>query len=199
MQEALQAIVDEMSGTPLLSLSQFFAQAHEELVKQAYADAGSDQVTAKARWPLGEIFMQFDTDGDGVLDESEFKRALRAIGLPKREGDKTDLDAFTFKQMDTNGDGKLSVEEFDANLPLALRAKIEEKLAAGWVFDEAKWKESQERHQQWNMAKVFKKFDDDGDGVLDMAEFQRGFRAIGLKKRAGDKAQMDLAMFKSYA
>ena len=50
---------------------------------------------------------EFDTDGDGVLDESEFKRALRAIGLPKREGDKADMDSFTFKQMDTSGDGKL--------------------------------------------------------------------------------------------
>lgn len=147
---------------------------------------------------MGEIFMQFDTDGDGVLDASEFQRALRAIGLEKREGDKKDLDAFTFKQMDTNGDGKLSIEEFDANLPLALRAKIEAKLADGWVFDEEKWKASQERHAQWNMAKVFAKFDTDGDGVLDLDEFQRGFRAIGLKKRSGEKYEIDEAMFKSF-
>ena len=160
--------------------------------------AFANQEPIESKFPMGEIFMQFDTDGDGVLDASEFQRALRAIGLEKREGDKKDLDAFTFKQMDTNGDGKLSIEEFDANLPLALRAKIEAKLADGWVFDEEKWKASQERHAQWNMAKVFAKFDTDGDGVLDLDEFQRGFRAIGLKKRSGEKYEIDEAMFKSF-
>lgn len=53
----------------------------------------------KTRWPLGQLFAQFDTDSDGVLDMGEFKRALRAIGLPKRYGEKADLDEFTFKQM----------------------------------------------------------------------------------------------------
>ena len=43
--------------------------------------------------------MQFDSDGDGSLDASEFKRALHAIGLEKRSGDKADLDEFTFKQV----------------------------------------------------------------------------------------------------
>ena len=87
-----------------------------------------------------------------------FKRALHAIGLDKRTGDKADLDEFTFKQMDKNGDGKLTIEEFDAYLPLALRAKLEAKLDAGWKFDEEKWKASQERHAKWNMQKVFKMF-----------------------------------------
>lgn len=51
----------------------------------------------------------------------------------------------------------------------------------------------------WNLTELFKQFDGDADGYLTIAELKRAFRAIGLKKRAGDKAQMDLAMFKSYA
>jgi len=120
------------------------------------------------------------------------------MGMEKREGDKADLDEFTFKQMDKNGDGKLSVEEFDANVPLALRAKIEAKLAEGWKFDEEKWKASQERHKNWNMAKVFAKFDVDNDGFLSMVEFQRGFRALGLKKRSGEDYDIDQKMFTSF-
>jgi len=147
------------------------------------------------RWPLGEIFAQFDTNNDGYLDIDEFKRALHAIGLPKRSGDKANLDEFTFKQMDTNGDGKLSVEEFDANCPPALRAKIEEKLDAGWQFDPVKWRASVARHAKADFSKIFKSFDTDGDGVLSMGELQRAFRALGLKKRDGSKYDIDKAMF----
>jgi Ca2+-binding EF-hand superfamily protein len=127
-----------------------------------------------------------------------FKRAIRAIGLEKRTGDKANFDEFTFKQIDKNGDGKLTIEEFDAYLPLALRAKLEEKLAAGWKFDEEKWKASQERHAKWNLVKVFSKFDDDHDGALDMGELKRAFRAIGLAKRTGEKYELDEATFKSF-
>lgn len=45
---------------------------------------------------------------------------------------------------------------------------------------------------------VFKNFDSDGDGYLSMREFQRAFRALGLKKRSGEKMNVDLAMFNSF-
>ena len=41
-------------------------------------------------------------------------------------------------------------------------------------------------------------FDTDSDGSLSMEEFQRGFRAIGLKKRNGEKYDIDKAMFASF-
>ena len=66
---------------------------------------------AYQRWNLGQIFSQFDTDGDGVLDMSEFQRAFRALGLKKRSGAKMEIDGAMFKSFDTNGDGKISIEE----------------------------------------------------------------------------------------
>lgn len=54
------------------------------------------------------------------------------------------------------------------------------------------------RHSKWNMAKVFKQFDFDGDGQLTMGEFKRAFRALGLKKRDGSKMDIDEKMFKSF-
>ena len=40
------------------------------------------------KWDLGNIFSQFDTDGDGLLSFNEFQRAFRALGLKKRSGEK---------------------------------------------------------------------------------------------------------------
>jgi len=199
MQEALQSVCDSLAPNPMLALSEFFAKKNELATQEAVADAtgGAEESTEKARWPLGEIFMQFDTDGDGVLDMGEFTRALKAIGMPKRDGSKKEMDEYTFKRMDTNGDGKLSVQEFESNMPLALRAKLESKLEAGWKFDEAKWAASQERHKTWNMAKVFKMFSEDEE-TLSKGKLKRAFRAIGLKKRTGEKMEMDDAMFAAF-
>ena len=48
------------------------------------------------------------------------------------------------------------------------------------------------------MSKVFKQFDSDHDGFLDMREFMRAFRAVGLKKRSGGKLEGDAEMFNSF-
>lgn len=150
------------------------------------------------RWDLTQVFEQFDTDGDGFLDMGEFQRAFRALGLKKRSGEKMSIDQAMFAKFDTNGDGRVSLAEFDENLYDTTRAKIEEKLDAGWKFDEKKWKASLARHARWDMAKVFNMFDFDGDGSLTIAELKRAFRALGLTKRSGDKLKMDEAMFKSF-
>ena len=100
------------------------------------------------------MFKQFDTDADGFLMMEELKRAFRAIGLKKRDGEKLEVDEEMFKSFDTNGDGKVSLEEFEANLKPKTRAKIEEKLLTGWTFDKHLWGASVERHSKINMAKV---------------------------------------------
>ena len=45
---------------------------------------------------------------------------------------------------------------------------------------------------------MFKHFDLDEDGYLNMGELKRAFRAIGLKKRSGEELEVDDAMFKSF-
>jgi Ca2+-binding EF-hand superfamily protein len=147
---------------------------------------------------MSEIFMQFDTDGDKKLTIHEFARAFRAFDLPKRDGKKLEMDLAMFKSFDTNGDGFVDVSELEAGLKPKTRKKIEMKLEAGWTFDKEKWDASAARHAKWDMAKVFKNFDTDGDGKLEMREFMRAFRALGLEKRSGEKMEIDQAMFKSF-
>ena len=136
--------------------------------------------------------------GDGKLSISELARAFRALGLEKRTGAKLDVDKEMFASFDTNGDGQVTPAELEHNLKPKTRKKIEEKLDGGWKFDAEKWKASAERHARWNMAKVFKSFDTDGDGKLPMRDFMRAFRALGLEKRSGEKMKIDEEMFKQF-
>ena len=150
------------------------------------------------RWDLTSVFVQFDTDGDGKLDMGEFQRAFRALGLKKRSGAKMSIDQQMFNSFDTNRDGVIDIDVFNANLYPATRAKIEEKLDSGWKFDKKRWEASVARHSRWDMGKVFKMFDFDGDSYLTIAELKRAFRALGLKKRDGSKMQVDDKMFKAF-
>jgi Ca2+-binding EF-hand superfamily protein len=150
------------------------------------------------KWDMKKIFADFDADGDGKLDIYEIARAFRAMGLPKRDGSKMDMDHAMFKSFDTNGDGFVSMEELDANLKPKTRRKIEMKLEGGWKFDKATWDASVARHNKWNMAEVFKNFDQDNTGKLDIYTLARAFRALQLPKRDDAKMDMDKAMFKSF-
>jgi len=105
-----------------------------EATKTAAAEA------AKTGKDLTQVFKQFDTSGDGFLQIGELKRAFRALGLPKRDGSKMEVDQAMFKSFDTNGDGVIDVSEFEANLKPKTRKKIEEMLDGGWTFDAEKWK-----------------------------------------------------------
>ena len=96
-----------------------------------------------------------------------------------------------FKSFDTNGDGYVSMEELEKNMEPKLRKKIEEKLDAGWKFDQATWDASVARHKKYDMKQIFSQFDADVDGKLDLYEIARAFRSFGLPKRDGSKMEMD--------
>ena len=49
-------------------------------------------VARHKKWNMKEIFANFDTNGTGKLDIYQIARAFRAIGLPKRDGSKMDMD-----------------------------------------------------------------------------------------------------------
>jgi len=150
------------------------------------------------KWNMADVFKNFDTENKGKLDIYTLARAFRALQLPKRDGEKMEMDKQMFKSFDINGDGFVTLEEFQQNLKPKTRKKIEQKLEGGWTFDKEAWDASVARHKKYNMAELFAQFDHDGDGKLTLREFMRAFRAIGLEKRTGEKMAVDEAMFKSF-
>merc|ERR1712166_1200276 len=52
-----------------------------------------------------DIFKGFDRAGEGKIPIQDFYRAFRAMGLPKRDGEKMEMDKKMFDSFDSNGDG----------------------------------------------------------------------------------------------
>ena len=80
----------------------------------------------------------FDDDGGAelLIDDMEFHKAMRTKFGYRGMGH---VITEVFNTLDTDGSGMVSLDEFEENLPDDVRAKIVEKLEAGWVFEPAKW------------------------------------------------------------
>ena len=99
----------------------------------------ADSQARHSHWSLAKVFSKFDTSNDGYLTMMELMRAFKAIGLPKREGEKLEMDRKMFQMLDVDGSGMVSLDEFEEHLPDDVSAKIIEKLEAGGVFEPQKW------------------------------------------------------------
>lgn len=139
----------------------------------AMADQKGDRATKKA-----EKIQQFDTNGDGKLDEAE-REAIRLSKFAEFDTDGSgslsraeittrqqaklseELDRY-FSNEDANGDGVISVDEFGATR----KAKRGERKA----------KRGERR------AEALEKFDADGDGTLNDAE-RAAAREAGFERR----------------
>jgi len=76
---------------------------------------------------MAPVFLLFDRDGNGVLDEGELRRGLRAIGFVGAEFNDV------FRRADANADGEVSLIEFQEKLDGAARRHIT-KMAKDTLF-----------------------------------------------------------------
>ncbi|WP_229786716.1 EF-hand domain-containing protein [Actinokineospora fastidiosa] len=83
-----------------ITMDQFLQVSEKELVEGG--DAGFDR---NLRPTIEAIVDICDTDGDGEVNQQEFKRWMQAVGVDAMQADNA------FAQLDTNGSGALSVEE----------------------------------------------------------------------------------------
>ncbi|MGQ0838230.1 EF-hand domain-containing protein [Actinokineospora sp.] len=89
-----------VGGQGKISLEQFVQVSERELVEGG--DAGFDR---NLRPTIEAIVDLCDTDGDGEVNQAEFKRWMQAVGVDQRQAD----DAF--RKIDKDGSGQLTVEE----------------------------------------------------------------------------------------
>ncbi|WP_018685759.1 EF-hand domain-containing protein [Actinokineospora enzanensis] len=99
MWSTLEAKADtDNSGS--VSLEEFIRVTEQEIV-----DAGNPGFDRNLRPAIEAIVDIADTDGDGEVNQAEFKRWMRAAGVDDGTADSA------FQQLDANHSGALSVEE----------------------------------------------------------------------------------------
>ncbi len=117
---------------------------------------------------MEERLMQFDADGDGILDQSE--RDAMAAAMRQRMTERFDAD----------GDGVVSIEEqFAARRGFMLDSRRGERMQAEFDLDgdgvlneaeTAAMNETLDERDAERMAGIVKQYDTDGDGVMSVEE-----------------------------
>lgn len=128
-----------------------------------------------------EIFHEFDRDGGGSIDRNELNAMMRFLGYPV--GPRTIFDIM--QEFDTDGSGDLDVDEFTQfmlQIEASQRAKMVDlfsKFCVGTVDEEYLTPEGLVGVVQAMgfevkpeaVLEVFKEFDFDGNGKVDLQEF----------------------------
>ncbi|MCK5683246.1 EF-hand domain-containing protein, partial [bacterium] len=148
----------------------------------------------KGRKGKGDMFSNFDTDGDGVISDAEKEASKTAIyeKIQARMDANPEMKAKFLEKFDADGDGNISSDEFSGNHTSKMGNRGNKKQENMSNFDtdgdgvisdaekEAAKSSRLERMQQKMeenpemKAKILDRFDSNGDGVLGSDEITSG-------------------------
>ncbi|KAF4030750.1 EF-hand domain pair [Phytophthora infestans] len=137
-------------------------------------------------------FYQYDEDGNGELDHDEFRHFMKRYGIVKNDDIET-----LIKRLDTDGSGTISFEAFSVIFnPLRLNPSSTTKgisaMAAAAneeIFDPEELESILEierelaqrmAHQTRDLRLAFRKFDTNGNGLLEYKEFRSVLKSYRL-------------------
>jgi Ca2+-binding EF-hand superfamily protein len=106
---------------------------------------------------ISDLFASWDTDKNGMIDATEFRKAVAALGLNAPD----EICDAVFRDYDEDGSGEVSYKD----IVFSLR----EALARSFT----------------RVTDLLKKWDSDGSGTVDKQEFARAIREIGFDAPGG--------------
>ena len=150
-----------------------YRQLGEELMNEDHAPPPAPPAALKAKAQLkdrmvqrlstaADLFRQWDSDGNGLIDKAEFRKAVAALGIEASD-EACDL---AFDDYDHDGSGEMSYTEY---VRYSLRDAL--KRSAARVMD------------------LFRKWDEDRSGCIDRNEFVRAIRSLRFEV---PRAELDL-------
>ncbi len=150
----------------------------ESLLSNNRSGLGTTALTTLATQMQDKLVRKLDADGDGRVDQGEFKAALDKLagklGVPV-----TDDPEALFAQVDADGDGSLNGSEISQMLVSALQSTGSSSAATTGKFGVAPTEASSPE------IGLFARMDGNGDGHLTQEEFMTGM----MQARVGAQVQ----------
>lgn len=147
----------------------------------------SEKAVQEAGWTI--LFQQFDADGGGTLDCTEFIGALRDGGITIEQCSDTEIRGI-FEAVDVSRDGRIDASEFSAWMIELEQKKAQHrrqkkremsKQTRELIAMVEQFKQASARTiSDLGWAKLFKSFDTDESGSLDVEEFIAALRKHGI-------------------
>ena len=100
-----------------------------------------------------DLFARWDTDGNGLIDRTEFRKAVAALGLSVSD----EVCDATFADFDADGSGEIEYREY---VRCSLRDALNRSLT--------------------RVTDLFRRWDVDNSGTVDKHEFRKALREIGF-------------------
>lgn len=132
----------------------------------------------RLNYTLHDVFMIFDSDGDGSINRKEFVDCFHKFGL----GLTTVQIEKIAKLVDANSDGNINFEEFRRVFDRGLNLQPEEKKAFSLDWKDQIFARINEsiRKNGLDLAEAFSVFDENKDGRINKSEFLNVFRRMNI-------------------
>lgn len=176
--ENLFNMMDE-DGNGVMSMQEFLAHCREYINNSAQA-AAEQPMDAESRARLA--FRRYDKDANGWLDVNEFLQAIRDLGLGTTLEDAEQL----FSMVDEDGSGTMDENEFVSHCLSAFQnggvlGARQNSMAPSMSDAPVNQGPLQlTGNPEADAAMCFKRFDEDHNGYLDIYEFMRAMKELGL-------------------
>jgi Ca2+-binding EF-hand superfamily protein len=178
----------EVDAAKQAELEARLRQAAKEgpLLEGQPADLGGpvQRMDPERREKFKQMFKEYDANGDGRLDEAE--RAAAKEGIKERLRNDPAVRAKVLEKFDANGNGRLDPEEqAEAQAKMdELRGRFEERKGDMRQKFMARLENNPEMK-----AKLLEKFDANGNGAMDEAEWAAAREAFQARHAEGRKAR----------
>jgi centrin-1 len=179
--ENLFGMMDE-DGSGTMDMEEFLTHCRE-YINQGALMAGEDG--AGLDWPerAKQVFQRYDNFGQGALSLVDFLSAVRDLGIGVTEEDARN----SYDMLDSDGSGNLIESEFIKYVVSVTGGGGEGASGGEVVFrlpEDPVARAAGPLRFTGNPAEdakeCFRRFDDDGNGYLDIYEFMRAMKELGL-------------------
>eukprot|EP00937_MAST-01D_sp_MAST-1D-sp2_P003144 g3144.t1 len=160
--------------------------APEELDELASKVQGIIKKRGLGKRDITDVFLEFDRDDSGEVDEYEFEDAMKSLRIELRRGEARKL----FKRFDANGDGRITYREFVDFARGGEGESRERKAELDELASKVQGIIKKRGLGKRDITDVFLEFDRDDSGEVDEYEFEDAMKSLRIELRRGEARKL---------